>query len=93
MTFSLTPEQEARFSEWCKEVNQEAVNKQMRNAIDAGRKPDVFESQCWEDGEPYTGAIGGRFTFMFTPNSIGIGVRVKDAVTERELDLSEYDNW
>lgn len=35
----------------------------------------------------YTGAIGGRYTFEFTPTSIEIFCRVKDFVTKEELDL------
>ena len=41
----------------------------------------------------YTGAIGGRFTYQFTPTSIGVVVRVIDNIDKTEIDLSEYDEW
>lgn len=39
--------------------------------------------------DSYTGAIGGRLTFSFTPTSIGTFVFVKDLVTRKELDLTD----
>ncbi len=41
----------------------------------------------------YTGAIGGRYTYSFTPTSIGLVVKVKDAITGEEIDLTDYDMW
>lgn len=38
------------------------------------------------------GAIGGEFTFSFTPTSIGIVVKVHHANGD-ELDLSDYHRW
>jgi hypothetical protein len=40
-----------------------------------------------------TGAIGGRVEFIFVPNSLGVGVLVRDLVTRKELDLSDYEKW
>jgi hypothetical protein len=40
-----------------------------------------------------TGAIGGRFTYSFTPNSIGCVVVVRDSVTQEELDVTDYSSW
>lgn len=39
------------------------------------------------------GAIGGQFTFSFTPTGIGVVVKVRDCVTGEELDLTDYDSW
>ena len=41
----------------------------------------------------YTGAIGGRYTFEFTPTSIGIAVVAVDNLTHTELNLTDYENW
>ena len=41
----------------------------------------------------YTGAIGGRYTYEFTPTSIGIAVWVRDAITKEKIDLSDYEDW
>lgn len=41
----------------------------------------------------YEGAIGGRFTYMFTPTSLGIVIKVQDGVTRDILDVTDYDTW
>ena len=41
-------------------------------------------------GEVYVGAVGGAYTFCFTPTGIGTLVVVKCA-DETELDLTEYE--
>lgn len=48
----------------------------------------------WKSGHKKvdTGAIGGRYTFSFSPTSLGQVVTVKDEVTGEELDLTE-DDW
>lgn len=39
--------------------------------------------------DAYTGAVGGRFTYSFTPTSIGVFITAQDCITKKELDLSE----
>lgn len=41
----------------------------------------------------YCGAIGGRFTYQFTPTSLGTVVKVIDNLSKEFLDLSDYDQW
>lgn len=41
--------------------------------------------------EKYVGAIGGQFTFKFTPTGLGVIVVISDA--EGSLDLTNYDLW
>lgn len=41
----------------------------------------------------YSGAIGGRFTYLFTPTSLGVVIVVQDSMSKTEIDLSEYDMW
>jgi hypothetical protein len=40
-----------------------------------------------------SGAIGGRTTFSFTPTGLGVITRIKDNITGKELDLTEYEEW
>ncbi len=42
---------------------------------------------------PYYGCIGGGITYSFTPTSLGVVYKVKHAITNAELDLTDYDNW
>lgn len=39
------------------------------------------------------GAIGGRYTFSFTPTSLGMVIEVTDNLVNNSLDLTDYDAW
>ena len=41
----------------------------------------------------YTGAIGGQFTWGFTPTTIGTIVSITDNVSKETLDVTDYDEW
>lgn len=40
----------------------------------------------------HDGAIGGRYTWSFTPTSIGMVAKVTCACGEK-IDLSDYQDW
>ena len=40
----------------------------------------------------YSGAIGGAYTWCFTPTNIGTVVKIKCSCGE-ELNLTDYDTW
>ena len=56
---------------------------------------EVERAREFESGldDVYCGAIGGRITYSFTPTSIGTIVKIKDSVTGKELDLTDYYTW
>lgn len=42
----------------------------------------------------YEGTIGGRFTFHFTPTSVGMHITVSDAMEQKDtIDITDYDCW
>jgi len=41
----------------------------------------------------YVGAIGGQFTFTFTPTSIGTIKTIIDNVSGEKCDLTDYDDF
>ena len=41
---------------------------------------------------PYSGALGGKLTYTFTPTNIDTIIKVKCACG-KELDLTDYTNW
>lgn len=41
----------------------------------------------------YTGTIGGRFTYQFTPTSLGVIVKVLDGLDKTEIDLTDYSDF
>jgi hypothetical protein len=57
---------------------------------------DRAKIKAWQnENEPmaYSGAIGGRYTYMFTNTSLGCVVKVRDNLKKIELDLTDYDSW
>lgn len=61
-------------------------------------KDQVKKLNEWKEGRNkllYEDASGGRWTYSFTPTSLGIIFKVTDnLITENnELDLTDYDIW
>ena len=87
--FELTQEQNTKLDTWVKEQDLKAIENQRATF----KNPSEFIVQCWDDGYPYTGAIGGGLTYEFTPTSLGLVTKVKYGLSEEEIDLSDYENW
>ncbi len=51
-----------------------------------------FEKWRKAKGVVYVGAIGGAYTFCFTPTGIGM-VEIVKCDDGTELDLTDFDNW
>lgn len=49
----------------------------------------IKESEIVKDST----AIGGRYSYVFTPTSLGISMIVEDSLTKRRIDLTDYDSW
>ena len=54
---------------------------------------DIVKFSDWRGTLPKaeTGACGGRYTFSFTPTSIGTVVKIEDGISGEVLDLTDYD--
>ena len=50
-----------------------------------------FKNECTP--AVVVGAIGGRFTYSFTPTGLGMIVEVVDGISGKSIDLTEYDLW
>jgi len=46
-----------------------------------------------KDLDEYSGASGGRFTYQFTPTSLGMVSKVIDNLKKDEIDLTDYTSW
>lgn len=91
MKFELSPKEEAKFLAWSKEQDKKSALKQLANLSEealAERRAAGFK-----DDEPYDGAIGGRYTFSFTPVGVGLIIKVSNGLTEDTIDLTDYDSW
>lgn len=50
------------------------------------------KAQKWmKERTKYSGAVGGQFSFTFTPTSIGMIAKVTDG--KDELDITDISNW
>lgn len=87
--FNLTVSQKERLDKWLEGQNALAIEHQK----EVYKQPNAIIAACWEDGFPYTGAIGGCITYHITPTSLGIAIKVTHAITKNEIDLSDYEDW
>lgn len=53
---------------------------------------DVVGKFLEENRKP-SGAIGGQFSYIFTPTSLGIVCKIKDNIGGEEIDLTDYFTW
>ncbi len=63
----------------------------MKFSLDAAQVNKLKEWMKTLPPEPPT-AIGGAFTYSFTPTSLGDVIKVK-YFTGDEIDLSDYEDW
>lgn len=89
MKFEISIEDHHRIHDWrMKEVYPEIIAQQKERA---GDTPSVIEKDCWDQGYPYGGAIGGDLTYSFTPTSLGLVTEVE--CYGKKLNLTNYEDW
>lgn len=87
--FTVSAEDQLKVEEWLKnDVYPLEIARQRGH----NKNPSRIEIDCWEQGYPYEGAIGGGLTYCFTNTSIGQVCKVKYG-SDYELDLTDYGNW
>lgn len=64
-------------------------------SLDSSQKAKLFEWMESRNLGQYEGASGGRFTFSFTPTSLGVVTEVVDNLNKEnnKLDLTDYSGW
>lgn len=88
--YGLSEDQQKKFDEWYDQQSLIAVEHQKENPPDV---PQEILDSFWESGYPYGGAIGGDYTLMFTPTSIGVIVEARHAFTQTTIDLTDYEGF
>jgi hypothetical protein len=55
----------------------------------------VIKIEDWKKTLPVaaTGAIGGRIEYSFVMTHIGVVAKVRDLVSQKELDITDYTTW
>jgi hypothetical protein len=91
MRFELSDDQVKKIEVWRAECAKKSVEIQMADPP-KGVSMDILKCS-WESGYAYGGAIGGSTTFLFTPTSLGVVVKVRDSFTGEEIDVTDYEDW
>ena len=60
--------------------------------LDADQLAKLAEWQRQNEPDLYSGAAGGRYTYHFTPTSLGMVVKVTDELKKIEIDLTDW-SW
>lgn len=85
--FNILVAEAGAINEWLESLKPEilAIQKQ-------GSKNSPFGDIMSSD-EPYYGATGGGVSYTFTPTSLGTILTVKEAITGKELNVSDALDW
>jgi len=86
MKFEMTDWSVAKAEEFVAKIRIQMIAKQR-----AEMSPDDFEHLTGGGTMPYSGAIGGAVSYIFTPTSIGTAVVVR--AYREELDVTDYGEW
>lgn len=86
LKFELSGVEYERAKAFVKKCKDELLEKQR-----AEMSPEDFEHLTGNGTYPYSGAIGGGISYIFTPTSIGVGVSVE--VFGQKMDVTDLDSW
>jgi hypothetical protein len=89
--FEISFSDNKKIDEWLSREVYPAVIEQQREQF----KDDLFLSELLnsKDAEPYTGMCGGNLTYSFTPIDVGVILKVKECISGKELDLTDYESF
>lgn len=57
------------------------------------KRANKFMNSQKKKRDNYVGAIGGAFSYKFTPTGIGDIVQIIDNITKETLDITDYGSW
>lgn len=86
----LTPSQQAKALKFFAEQDAVALEDEKEQFKDGA---PIEMKLAWADGQPYSGAIGGSRTYIFTPTSLGVIVIVRHGITNAELNITNFEDW
>lgn len=68
------------------------INKNRMNFVLEGKELEsASEFIAKHNDEVYTGAIGDRFSYTFTPTSLGTMVSIRDAISKDSQSITDFD--
>jgi hypothetical protein len=86
--FEITKEQQIKIDLWLKQQDKFALESQKLLMSE-----QEFEDLTCGGKHPYCGAISGGIQYTFIPTSIGTICKIKHSLTNKELDITDYDIW
>mgnify|MGYP000922472781 CR=1 FL=1 len=92
VNLKLSEEDIVKLENWIKEQEKKAVEKQ-RQFFDSNDPMWKIAKTCWDEGYPYTGAIGGDISTSETFTSLGCIRKYTYNFTSETLDLTKYEDW
>jgi hypothetical protein len=85
--FGLNVAEACVINEWIESLRPEILAIQKAGSASSGIDDTIT------GGEPYYGATGGGFSYTFIPTSLGTIITVKEAITKKELNVSDALGW
>lgn len=85
--FGLNIAEAACIAEWVESLRPEIIAIQKAGSKNTGIDDSIT------GGEPYYGATGGGISYTFIPTSLGTIITVKEAITGKELNVSDALGW
>ena len=73
------------------ELSQDEMNK-INNWVKEIHQ-DIIKTSDKDSLKIFTSAIGGYITYSFTPTNIGLVTKIKEELSGKELDLTDYESW
>lgn len=72
-----------------------SVSKEQWNSFEIWKEEHDKSCKFYDDGSKIdspTGAIGGRFSYCFTPTGLG-EVLIINCMCGKSINLTDYDSW
>lgn len=85
--FGLNAAEVGTINKWYESLKPEILAIQRKGSKASGIS-DILDGD-----EPYYGATGGGVSYTFTPTSLGTILVVKEAITGKELNVSDALGW
>ena len=97
LSYQMTQSERKKADEFIRQQRNLYVAKKKKEWEANPPAPGTLEHRIMERtlsfGCPYEGCSGGAVTYSFTPTTLGVAVVVRYALTNEELNVTDYDLW
>ncbi|MEH2230348.1 MAG: hypothetical protein V7K71_12000 [Nostoc sp.] len=101
ITFEISGKQYLKYILWKKKVEKRIAIQELETGkrfsdgekLSQNKLSKIRKQLATGQVEVYYGAIEEGYVFTFYPTSVVNIVKIKNTLTEDEIDLTDYDNW